>query len=129
MIRPTDIQTKEFETKVRGYDRDQVDDFLDEIIKDMSELYKDNTELTLRLKRAEEELTRFRAREAEIEKSLELTRYQCEELKKTARLEAERIMEKTKTVAEDNRASEKVKEAEQKLREICTQVLDKLNAE
>lgn len=33
-LTPLDIHNKEFNVKMRGYDQDQVNDFLDQIIKD-----------------------------------------------------------------------------------------------
>ena len=46
MLKPIDIREKQFEIKMRGYDREQVDDFLDQIMQDMATLYKDNASLT-----------------------------------------------------------------------------------
>ena len=34
MLRPIDIQNKEFEKKLKGYNCDEVDDFLDVVIQD-----------------------------------------------------------------------------------------------
>ena len=100
MLKPTDIQSKEFEIKMRGYDRDQVDDFLDEIIRDITVLYRDNAELTSRLKAANDELSLLRSKEAEVEKSLDLARYQCEEMKKNAQIEAKEIIQQARVDAE-----------------------------
>ncbi len=45
MITPKDIHDKEFKRSVRGYDLDDVDRFLDLVIKDLEELYKENASL------------------------------------------------------------------------------------
>ena len=42
MLRPIDIQNKEFEKKLKGYDCNEVDDFLDAIIQDYELLMKEN---------------------------------------------------------------------------------------
>ena len=34
VLRPIDIQNKEFEKKIKGYNCDEVDDFLDVVIQD-----------------------------------------------------------------------------------------------
>lgn len=125
MLKPTDIQNKEFDLKVRGYDRDQVDDFLDEIIRDMTILYRDNAELTSRLKEANEELSQLRAKEAEAEKALELARYQCEELKKNAHIEAKEIINQAKADAESVLHS--IENNKIKMKELCSEFLDKIN--
>lgn len=124
MIRPSDIQSKEFEIKMRGYDRDEVDDFLDEIIDDMKVLYKDNADLTNELKQVRDELAVLRAKQDEIQKSLELTRYQCEEMKKNARREAEAIL--SKAGENTDGASADISMEKQRLKDICTEVLEKL---
>ena len=125
MLKPTDIQNKDFDLKVRGYDRDQVDDFLDEIIKDMTILYRDNAELTSRLKEANEELSQLRAKEAEAEKTLELARYQCEELKKNAHMEAKEIINQAKADAQSVLHS--IENNKIKMKELCSEFLDKIN--
>ena len=42
MLRPIDIQNKEFEKKLKGYNCDEVDDFLDVVIQDYELLCKEN---------------------------------------------------------------------------------------
>ncbi len=125
MLKPTDIQTQDFEIKMRGYDRDQVDDFLDEIIADMTVLYRDNAELTSRLKAANDELSQLRAKEQEAEKSLELARYQCEEMKKNAQIEAKEIVAQARVEAQT--VLHGIENDKVKMKEICTEFLDKIN--
>ena len=45
MLRPIDIQNKEFEKKLKGYNCDEVDDFLDVVIQDYELLCKENQTL------------------------------------------------------------------------------------
>lgn len=58
-ITPQDIVNKAFSTKFRGYDKEEVDEFLDKIYIDYEELtrYKDETERYI--KRLEERLTYY----------------------------------------------------------------------
>lgn len=125
MLKPEDIQSKEFETKLRGYDRDQVDDFLDEIISDMTVLYRDNTELTSRIKQLNDEVALYRARETEAEKALELAKYQCEEMKKNAQLEAREIIQKARIESET--VLHNIENNKLKMKQICTELLEKIN--
>jgi len=125
MLKPKDIQSREFEIKLRGYDRAEVDDFLDEIIEDMSVLYKDNTELTARVKQLNEEISLLKAKEAESAKSIELAKYQCEEMKKNAQIEAAEIIKKARGDSED--LFRNLESTKRRMREICTEILDKIN--
>lgn len=125
MLKPTDIQDKEFNIKMRGYDRDEVDDFLDQLIRDFDVLYSDNAELTSRLNAANKELSQLKAREEEIEKSLEYTRYQCEEMKKNAQLEAKEIIRMAKLDAES--VLHNIENNKIKMKALCTEFLDKID--
>ena len=40
MLTPLDIHNKEFKRAMRGYEMNDVDDFLDEVIKDYEKIYK-----------------------------------------------------------------------------------------
>jgi len=37
-LTPLDIQNKSFQTKMRGYEKDEVDDFLDIVVRDYEEV-------------------------------------------------------------------------------------------
>ena len=50
MLRPIDIQNKEFEKRLKGYDCDQVDDFLDAIIQDYEVICKENETIKEKMK-------------------------------------------------------------------------------
>ena len=43
-ITPMDIHNKEFSRSFRGYNEDEVDQFLDEIVEEFERLYKENLE-------------------------------------------------------------------------------------
>ena len=45
MLTPIDIQKQDFGVKLRGYNADEVDDFLDMVGSDYEKLYKENIEL------------------------------------------------------------------------------------
>ena len=44
-LTPLDIQNKSFSVKMRGYNQDEVDDFLDMIVRDYEEAVQKNREL------------------------------------------------------------------------------------
>ena len=60
MIRPVDIQEKEFGRGVRGYREDEVNQFLDEITVDLERLLNELRETKEENSRLVEELERYR---------------------------------------------------------------------
>ncbi|MCI1283158.1 cell division regulator GpsB [Lacticaseibacillus songhuajiangensis] len=64
---PKDILNKQFKTKMRGYDQDEVDEFLDNIIKDYDAMVKDIDRLNL-------ENGRLMSRVDELTKQLEVAK-------------------------------------------------------
>ena len=44
-LTPMDINNKEFKKGLRGYHADEVDEFLDEVVDNYEELYKENANL------------------------------------------------------------------------------------
>ena len=125
MLKPTDVQSKEFDVKMRGYDRDQVDDFLDEIIRDFETMYRDNAELISKLEAAEAEVASLKSKSDEVEKSLELARYQCEEMKKNARAEAEAVIKQAKLSTETVKAD--VESSKIRMKALCAEFLEKID--
>ena len=67
MLTPLDIHNKEFSKSVRGYKPEEVDAFLDEIIKDFESLFRENHDMKEKVKKAQEETERVK----ELESSLE----------------------------------------------------------
>ena len=44
-LTPLDIQHKEFPVKIKGYDKEQVNDFLDNVTKEFEEIIRQNKDL------------------------------------------------------------------------------------
>lgn len=45
MLTPLDIENKRFSKTFKGYDVDEVDDFLDQLTEDYEKLYRENADL------------------------------------------------------------------------------------
>lgn len=60
-ITVTDIREKEFKTEMRGYSRDEVDDFLDELADQTEELAVENDRLDAEAAKAAEEIATLKA--------------------------------------------------------------------
>ena len=96
MLRALDIQNKEFTKKLKGYDCDEVDNFLDEVIKDYDRLCKDNQALRDRLALVTKSLDSYKMIEDSLKKSLEVADRTAEDIRKNARTEAQIIINKAK---------------------------------
>ena len=71
MIRPIDIQEKEFTRAVRGYKEDEVNEFLDEITIDMERLIDELRQTREENSRLVEELERYRSSQGNVLETLE----------------------------------------------------------
>ena len=58
-ITPQDIVDKVFSTKFRGYDKEEVDEFLDKIYFELEELIRNKEETELYIKKLEERLSYY----------------------------------------------------------------------
>lgn len=91
-ITPLDIQHKEFDAKMRGYDKEQVDDFLDQVKHEFELLLKDQKDAEKNLKFAEEKLQHFETLQDALNKSIVVAQDAADRLKENARKEAEIIL-------------------------------------
>jgi cell division initiation protein len=101
MLTPLDIHNKEFKKAIRGYDADEVDEFLDEIIKDYEHLYKDNLNLKDQIDSFQENIARYRDLEDTLHNTMILAQQTAEEVKKNAEKEAELIIRNAKQKGEE----------------------------
>lgn len=101
MLTPLDIHNKEFKKALRGYDADEVDEFLDEIIKDYEQLYKDNLNLKDQIENFQEHIARYRDLEDTLHNTMILAQQTAEEVKKNSDKEAELIILNARQKAEE----------------------------
>jgi len=59
MLTPIEIHNKEFPTKFKGYDPEEVNDYLDEVIRTVEQLIRENKDLEKRVKFNEEKVLPF----------------------------------------------------------------------
>lgn len=96
MLRPIDIQNKEFDKKIKGYSCDEVDDFLDVVIQDYELLCKENQSLRDKIGLLTETVERYKQMEATMQKSMEMARLAAEDTRRNAEAEANAILQKAK---------------------------------
>ncbi|MCT2538042.1 DivIVA domain-containing protein [Aquibacillus koreensis] len=116
-LTPLDIHNKEFTRGFRGYDEDEVNEFLDQVIKDYELVIRDNKELKERVETLNEKLGHFSNIESTLNKSILIAQETAEEVKGNAQKESKLIIKE----AEKN-ADRIINEALQKSRRISIEV-------
>lgn len=87
-----DINNKEFKRSMRGYNLDEVDEFLEKVSEDYEAIYKENATLKERISVFEDKLDHYSKIEATIQSTLLLAQNAAEQAKITAQNEAELII-------------------------------------
>jgi cell division initiation protein len=101
MLRPIDIQNKDFEKKLKGYDTDQVDDFLDAIIHDYEIILKENQTLKDRTEVLAETVESYKKIEKTLDAAAQTARETAEGIVANANMEAENIIHRAKLEAQN----------------------------
>ncbi|UOF89172.1 DivIVA domain-containing protein [Fodinisporobacter ferrooxydans] len=99
-LTPLDIHNKEFSKAFRGYNEDEVNEFLDHVIKDYEGLIRENKELHNRIVELEERLSHFTNLEESLSKSILVAQEAAEEVKTNARKEAQLIVKEAEKNAD-----------------------------
>lgn len=99
-LTPLDIHNKEFSRKLRGYDEDEVNEFLDQIIKDYEALIRENKELQAKVAELEEKLGHFSNIEETLSKAIIVAQDAADELKGNAKKEAQLIIKEAEKNAD-----------------------------
>jgi cell division initiation protein len=99
-LTPLDIHNKEFSRGFRGYDEDEVNDFLDQIIKDYEALIRDKKALEETVQKLEDRLGHFSTIEDTLNKSILVAQETAEEVKQNATKEARLIVKEAEKNAD-----------------------------
>ncbi len=116
-LTPLDIHNKEFSKGFRGYSDVEVDEFLDEVVREFELLLKENSALREELDALNSRVEQYRQLEDTLHNTLVVAQQTAEEVKENARKEAEMILSDAKTKA-DNMLREK----EAELKEVNSQL-------
>lgn len=104
-ITPIDIQHKSFKKALQGYDRAEVDAFLDEIIETLEDEAQHRAALEADVADLKERISHFKAMEESLQNTLVLAQRTADETKASAHKEADLIREKARLEAEREIAS------------------------
>ena len=130
-LTPLDIQNKTFPTKMRGYNQDEVDDFLDLVVRDYEELTQRNRELEKAVKHSEEKLEYFNELKDALNQSFIVAQDTADKVKTSASKESEVIVTSAQNKADElvanaeKRAHQLTTDAEEKARKILTDATEK----
>jgi cell division initiation protein len=119
-ITPIDIYNKEFDKTRKGYNAEQVDVFLDEIVEAFENLYKINISLKEKNEVIVEKLNNYRAIETALNKTLNTAESTSKDIIENASNKSELVVKeaeiKARKIMQDaeDRANNIVREAEQK---------------
>lgn len=96
MITAMEIRNQQFGKSMRGYNEDEVKNFLYRLSQDYENLYSENAQLKEQIQRLEFELAKYRKMEETMNNSLILAQQTAEDLKANAQREAELLLEESK---------------------------------
>ncbi len=110
MLTPLDIENKRFSKTIKGYNVDEVDDFLDEITVDYEKLYKENTELRAEIERSKTDIDKYKTIEQTLQNTLVMAQKTADEIKDAAQEGADQIIRDAQSEA--RRATEEITKEE-----------------
>ena len=124
MLTPMDIHNKEFGKSMRGFNCDEVNEFLNEVVQAYEILYRENRELTDKVEQMEKRLQQYESTEETMRNTLVLAQETGENVKEAARKEADLILQNAeqqrKVILED--ANRALREAEARYATIANEM-------
>lgn len=101
VLSPQDIHNKEFSTKLRGYNIDEVNDFLDQIIKDYQIILEENKDLRSQLSESKDKLSYFNDLKDSLNQSILVAQEAADKVKNNSKKEAEITNREAQKKADD----------------------------
>ena len=102
MLTPLEIENVRFQKALKGYNVDEVDDFLDQLSADYEKLYKENLEYKAKIEESERELEHYKNVEQTLQNTLILAQGAADDIKKVAEQKAEQIIKEAEGVAKES---------------------------
>ncbi|MDP2859678.1 MAG: DivIVA domain-containing protein [Bacillota bacterium] len=96
MLTPLDIHNKEFHKGFRGYSEVEVDEFLDQVVRDFEEVLRENADRKARIEELEAKVGQYRAMEETLNNTLIVAQQAADEVRASAHKEADLIVERAK---------------------------------
>ncbi|HPF43698.1 MAG TPA: DivIVA domain-containing protein [Syntrophomonadaceae bacterium] len=96
MITSMEIHNYQFKKAIRGFDQEEVKEFLEIIADDYEALFVENAQLKEEIQRLEYELSKFKRLEETMNNSLILAQQTAENIKTNAQMESEKLIDDAK---------------------------------
>ena len=124
MITPLEIQNKKFSKKMRGYDENEVDEFLDRLTEDYEALYRENAILKDKVQILEDKMKHYTDMEASLQNALVIAQAAAEESTKNAQEKCSLMIKQAEEEARRiiERANEKIMDIENQYQEAKKQM-------
>lgn len=119
MLTPQEVEERVFpKAKKGGYDMQDVDNFLDQLTADYSELYKENAVLKRKMKVLADKITEYQETEGAMRSTLLAAQKMAKEIVEEAEAKKAQIMEETEAIARERagKLAEQVAQEEARLR-------------
>ncbi|OAB30149.1 septum formation initiator [Paenibacillus macquariensis subsp. defensor] len=116
-LTPLDIHNKEFARRIRGYDEDEVNEFLDQVIKDYEGVIRENKELQNQMFTLQERLDHFVNIEDSLSKTIIVAQEAADDVKSNAKKESQLIIKES-----EKNADRIINEALSKSRKISMEI-------
>ena len=116
-LSPLDIHNKEFTRGFRGYAEDEVNEFLEQIMKDLEILLREKKELEDKVLTMTEQMNRYNTLEETLQQSIVVAQSAAEEVRRNSQQEAKLIVKE----AEKN-ADRLINEALTKARKVTIEI-------
>ena len=120
MISPYEIENKEFDSKITGYDKTQVDDYLYKLSNDIENIMKTIEMKEKEISRLEDELNKFHRIEKNITEALVVAKETANEIINNAKHKSENIINESEIKAKDiiDRSNRDVLDAKREFEEV-----------
>ncbi|MBM7705340.1 DivIVA domain-containing protein [Chryseomicrobium aureum] len=99
-LTPLDINQKVFSKSFRGYSEDEVNEFLEQVMKDFETLIREKKELEAQLKSTTERVGHFTTIETTLQKSIVVAQEAAEEVRRNSQKEAKLIVKEAEKNAD-----------------------------
>ncbi len=99
-LSPLDIHNKEFTRGFRGYAEDEVNEFLDQIIKDYEIILRERKELDDKVKTMSERMNHYNSLEDTLQRSIVVAQEAADEVRRNSQKEAKLIVKEAEKNAD-----------------------------
>jgi len=125
MLTPLDIENKIFSKSIKGYNLDEVDDFLDQLTIDYEKLYKENNELRNKAELLEKDLEHYKSVEQTLQNTLIMAQQTADDIKTNAQSRADQIIRDAQSEA--RRATDEITKEEFEIRKRTEELKRQFN--